>query len=227
MRGIALLVLSVLLALPSLASANGRVRSEDFASDRNWLVYTDIPTSAFRQGPAFIGKAQRVCLNALAPSPCPSGATVYGWPGAGGWTANLAPIPDAKWIWAPGVTGATIPADNASYVFAQHVSIPRRAVVTEAVLSVSADDMAAVYVNGVLVGTVGSVTDAAVSLFAQSNLTSFSIAPWITGGRNVVAVVGTNGPASFGGCPTACSYAQNPAGVVFGGFVKYVLPKKP
>jgi hypothetical protein len=227
MRSTALLVLSVLLALPSLASANGRVRSEDFASDRNWLVFTDVPESAFRQGPTFLGKAQRVCLNAAAPSPCPSGATLYGWPGSSGWLADLTSIPDAKWIWASGVTGATTPSDNARYVFAQHVSIPRRAVVTQAVVSVAADDMASVYVNGALVGTVGSVTNPAAATFAQNNLTSFAITAALTGGRNVVAVVGTNGPAAFGGCPTACSYAQNPAGVVFGGFVKYVLPKKP
>ena len=125
------------------------------------------------------------------------------------------------------MTGATTPADNARYVFARHVSIPRRAVVTQAVVSVSADDMAAVYVNGALVGTVGSVTDAAASLFAQNNLTSFTVTGGVLGGRNVVAVVGTNGPQSFGGCPSACSYSINPAGVVFGGVVKYVLPKKP
>jgi hypothetical protein len=226
MRG-TFVLLSVLLVLPPLASANGRVRTEDFGSDRNWLVFTDIPTSATRQGPAFVGKAQRVCLNALAPSPCPSDATLYGWPGSIGWTADLTPIPDAKWIWAPGVTGATTPADDAQYVFAHDVSIPRRAVVAEAVIYVSADDMAAVYVNGALIGTVGSITNGADSLFAQNNLTRFAFTGSVAGGRNVVAVVGTNGPARFGGCPAACSYAQNPAGVVFGGYVRYVLPKKP
>ena len=74
-----LLFLSALLALPSLAFAHGKVRTEDFASDRNWRVYTEVPQSATRQGPNFLGKAQRVCLNAAAPSPCPADATLYGY----------------------------------------------------------------------------------------------------------------------------------------------------
>ena len=167
MRAVLLFLSAVLLAVPSFASANGKVRTEDFASDQNWRVYTEIPRSATRQGPAFIGKAQRVCLNAGAPIPCPSGATLYGWPGLTGWTADLSAIPDAKWIWARGVTGAT-PGDLAWYVFAHDVSIPRRAVVSQASIFVSADDFAAVYVNGSLVGTVGSITNAATSLLAQS-----------------------------------------------------------
>ncbi len=222
-----LLALSILLALPALAVANGKVRTEDFASDKNWRVYTEVPRTATRQGPAFIGKAQRVCLNSAAPSPCPAGATIYGWVGVGGWTANLSAIPGAAWIWASGVTGTTTPADLASYVFAQHVSVPRRAVITDAAIWVSADDFASVHVNGALVGTVGSITDPAASSLAQSALTRFAITGHISPGRNVVAVRGQNGPASFGSCPGPCSYSQNPAGVVFGGYVKYVLPKKP
>jgi hypothetical protein len=226
MRAVLLFLSAVLLAVPSLASAHGKVRTQDFASDHNWRVYTEIPRSATRQGPAFIGKAQRVCLNAGAPIPCPGGATLYGWPGVTGWTADLSAIPDAKWIWARGVTGAT-PGDLAWYVFAHDVSIPRRAVVSQASILVSADDFAAVYVNGSFVGTVGSITNAATSLLAQSSLTTFAITGVVAGGRNTIAVVGQNGPASFGGCPTACTYSQNPAGVVFGGWVKYTLPKKP
>ena len=223
---VCLLFLSALLALPSLAFAHGKVRTEDFASDRNWRVYTEVPQSATRQGPNFLGKAQRVCLNAAAPSPCPADATLYGYAGTG-WTANLSAIPDARWIWASGVTGTTSPADLARYVFAHDVSIPRRAVVVEAWLWVSADDLAAVSVNGTPIGTVGSIVDPGVSSMAQSALTRFNIAAALTGGRNTVAVLGQNGPRSFGPCLIACSYAQNPAGVVFGGYVRYTLPKKP
>ena len=125
------------------------------------------------------------------------------------------------------MTGATTPSDLARYVFARDVSIPRRAVVTEAWLWVSADDFATVYVNGAPIGTVGSITNSSVSIMAQSALTRFGIASALTGGRNTVAVLAQNGPPSFGPCPVACSYAQNPAGTVFGGYVKYVLPRKP
>ncbi len=224
-----LLFLLTLLLLPSLAFAHGKVWTEDFASDHNWRVYTQVPSSATKQGPTFLGNAQRVCLNVTSPTPCPADATRYGWRGTNAWRANLAPIPDARWIWASGVTGATTPSDLAQYVFAHDVSIPRRAVVTEAWLWVSTDDLATVYVNGVAIGTVGSITDAALSIMAQNALTRFNIASALTGGRNTVAVLGQNGPASFvGSCPDdACSYAENPAGSVFGGYVKYVLPRKP
>ena len=221
-----LLFLLTLLLLPSLAFAKGKVWTENFASDQNWRVYTQVPNSATRQGPTFLGNAQHVCLNATAPVSCPAGATLYGHPGHG-WRADLAAIPDARWIWAPGVTGATTPSDLARYAFARDVGIPQRAVVTQAWLWVSTDDLAAVYVNGTLIGTVGSITNPSVSTMAQNALTRFNIAAALKGGRNTVAVVGQNGPPSFGPCPVACSYAQNPAGTVLGGYVKYVLPRKP
>ena len=100
-------------------------------------------------------------------------------------------------------------------------------VVTQAWLWVSTDDLATVYVNGTLIGTVGSITNPSVSTMAQNALTRFNIAAALKGGRNTVAVVGQNGPPSFGPCAVACSYAQNPAGTVLGGYVKYVLPRKP
>jgi hypothetical protein len=221
-----LLFLLTLLLLPSIAFAKGKVWTENFASDQNWRVYTQVPSSATRQGPTFLGNAQHVCLNATAPVSCPAGATLYGHPGSG-WRADLAAIPDARWIWAPGVTGATTPADLARYVFARDVGIPLRGVVTQAWLWVSTDDLATVYVNGTLIGTVGSITNPSVSTMAQNALTRFNIAAALKGGRNTVAVVGQNGPPSFGPCAVACSYAQNPAGTVLGGYVKYVLPRKP
>ena len=63
---------------------------------------------------------------------------------------------------------------------------------------------------------------------AQNALTRFNIAAALTGGRNTVAVLGQNGPPSFGPCAVACSYAQNPAGAVFGGYVEVRrCPRKP
>ena len=40
-------------------------------------------------------------------------------------------------------------------------------------------------------------------------------------GRNVITIRAQNGSAFFSGCPTICTYATNPAGVVFGGSLTF------
>ena len=55
---------------------------------------------------------------------------------------------------------------------------------------------------------------------SQNNATELVLDPALREGRNVITIVGQNGPASFagGGCGArGCTYTQNPAGVVFGG----------
>ena len=47
----------------------------------------------------------------------------YGWPG-GGWDVNLSGIPGATWIWAPGITKDSTPADNDTYRFTRTVDVP-------------------------------------------------------------------------------------------------------
>jgi hypothetical protein len=50
-------------------------------------------------------------------------------------------------------------------------------------------------------------------------LKRFDLAPFLVNGINVLTVRAKNGPASFAGCSASCAYAQNPAGVVFGGAI--------
>ena len=217
----ALALCAVTPATASGSGSGGKIRTAAFVSDADWRVYTELPKRAHKRAPTFLGTAQLVCPNATSPPTCPPGAVLYGWVGTGAWSASLTAIPGAAWIWAPGVTGTTSPAENARYVFAAHVFIPRRAVATDAEIFVSADDFAAVYVNGAFVGTVGSLTNPADSTAAQSMLTRFSITPFVRGGPNVVAVVGQNGPPFFASCSAPCTYAQHPAGVVFGGSIDF------
>ena len=155
--------------------------------------------------------AQPVCLNPLAPSNCPTGALLYGVGGFGaGWNADLSVIPGAMWIWAAGITAETSPAYPAEFVFSKSFNLGAPIAGT---IWVAVDDFAEVVVNGTVVGSVGSVSDASLAGPAQNALTSFDIAPYLVSGSNVVAVRAANGV--FGCGPGA--YACNPAGVVFGG----------
>jgi uncharacterized delta-60 repeat protein len=168
------------------------------------------------------GFAQHVCLNAFSPPSCPSGGTVYGHPAAG-WQADLGAIPGAAWIWAPSIDGSTPGADGAAFAFRKTLNLPARP--TAGMIHVAADDLARIVINGSAVGEWGSVTDQQAAGNAQNNLASFDIAPFLRKGKNVVVVIGHNGPASFAGCAAPCTYAENPAGVVFGGTI--TLPTAP
>jgi hypothetical protein len=177
-----------------------------FQSGTDWQVSDS-------QG-AVLGQAQNVCVNANNPATCPTGATVYGFAGSA-WTANLSSIAGSTWIWAPGVMGSTSSADLQQYDFSQSIQVA--AVPIGGTISIAADDFAQVFVNGISVGSTGSVTDFGVAVAAQQNLTTFDISAELTRGRNTITVLAENGPASFAGCNGSCTYAQNPAGVVFGG----------
>src|SRR5262245_55031394 len=92
---------------PSATSVPNSASTLSFASDTSWRVFDGDPAS----GPVnLIGHPQLVCLNANYPSPCPVGATLYGWTQSG-WTADLSSIPGASWIWAPNMDGSTFPAE--------------------------------------------------------------------------------------------------------------------
>ena len=205
-----LLAISVLtLVAPVSASA----ASTSFVSDGTWAVYNADPAT----GPAtFLGDAEKVCLNASSPTPCPAGAIVYGFP-YNGWFANLSSVPGATWIWAPGVNGATTPADLQQFFFSKTFSVPAGSY-TGSSISISADDFAEVRVNGNIAGTIGSTINIQQAGSAQSGLTKFDVSTLLVAGKNTIAVRGQNGPSSFSpiGCGP-CSYAQNSAGVVFGG----------
>jgi len=189
-----------------------------FHSNQTWQVWIKTNTFPFVR---FIGFAQNVCPSPLSPTNCPAGATLYGFPGIS-WTANLSNIPGATWIWAPRVTGATTPAGLAQFFFVKVLTLSGAP--TAGIIHVAVDDFAEVIVNGKPVGAIGSVTDESVASAAQSSLTSFNITPFLITGPNLIAIRARNG--SFGGCnpnsnPTNCTYATNPAGVVFGGSIEF------
>lgn len=159
-----------------------------FGSGSSWNTYSDAALTTS------LGPAQAVCLNAGAPAPCPAGAVLYGYPGAG-WSANLAAIPGAQWIWAPGVTGSTEPAEFAQYYFSSSFSVGGP--VTAAAFYLAADDFAQLLVNGISVGTVGSITDISLAGAAQASLTLFDISSYLSPGLNIITVNAQNGPSDL------------------------------
>jgi len=184
------------------------------ASDNNWDVYD----SSSLKSKAYLGKAQRVCANAASTADCPSGAVYYNF-GGPGWAGRVdACDGKAQWVWAPGVTGASAPAELAQFYFVKHVSLTRRA--ASAQLHLAVDDQAEVIVNGVSMGTVGSTTDFGVAWASQLKPSSIDIANALVTGSNTITVRAANGSGTFSDC-TNCTYAQNPAGVVFCIEVRY------
>lgn len=167
-------------------------------------------TQTFASDPTWT--AQNVCLNASSPSPCPAGATLWGYGGAG-WGANLSTIPGATWIWATGLTGASSPAFPAEYNFSKTINLPGAPI--SGSLGIAADDFAEVIVNGTSVGTIGSVSDGNLAGPASSTLTTFNIGPYLILGDNVIRIRADNGNFGCG----AGAYNCNPAGVVFGGTI--------
>jgi hypothetical protein len=199
-----------MLVATLIAPAAAQAGTITFVSDTSWTT-TNLAN-------VNIGNSQRVCLNAASPSPCPAGATQYGYAGSG-WATNLSSIPGAAWIWAPGITGATSPAENAVYTFTRTFDLTGAPLGGS--ISVAADDMAQIYVNGIWIAQIGSQTNAVAAGLAQASLSTFNLLPFLVGGNNVIAVVGGNGNGTFAGNCTNCTYAQHPAGVVFGGTLTF------
>lgn len=192
---------ALLLAPASALAADGDVTIAA-VSDPTWTV--DDADGAIGPALALPGAAQRVCLNDASPAGCPADATRYGWPGAG-WSADLASIPGAWWIWAPGVTGATSPADNDTYTFTRTIDVPGTP--TAGSVSIAADDGAQVAVNGTSVGSSSS----------PNTLSTFDVAALLVEGDNTIVVTAANGPI----CGRPCTYAENPAAVAIGVSITY------
>ena len=192
------------VAAPSAAKHHGIA----LASDTNWDVYN----SPGLERKAYLGKAQRVCSNPTSPAGCPAGATDYGYGGAD-WSARIdACEGKARWIWAPGVTGASSPAEFVEYYFVNHVSVPNRP--SSAQVIVAVDDQAEVIINGTAVGAIGSLTDVNVAWENQNKSTAINIDSALVTGMNTITIRASNGSGAFTSC-TNCTYQQNPAGVVF------------
>jgi hypothetical protein len=185
-----------------------------FASGAEWTAYDGDPAQS--PAPHALGPAQAVCLNAMSPPSCPAGAVLYGFAG-NAWAQDLLIVPDAVWIWGPGVTGAG-EADLKKFFFARTFKLGE---MPSGRITISADDAAEVRVNGVTIDTVGSVTDQSEAAISNSTLTTFDLSPRLRPGLNTITIAAQNGPASFASCPTSCTYMNNPAAVVFGGSLTY------
>jgi len=159
-----------------------------------------------------LGNTQNVCLNATAPSNCPTAnATSYGYAGAA-WTANLSTIPGATWMWAPNITGATSPAANAEFFFEKQFFLCGAA--QDGTISVSADDFAEVFLNG---ATTPLVTSTNWSVLTTVTVPASKFAQ----GPNKIQVHVKNA-ANPPDC-TSDQYQCNPAGVVLGASFSDVL----
>jgi hypothetical protein len=175
-------------------------------------------TRVFNANNMFIGFAQHVCLNESYPMNCPSDATLYGYAGAG-WVADLSSIPEATWIYAPGIKGFTSPAQLLKYFFETSFQIPGTP--TGGQIFVSVDDAAEIVVNDQKVSLLGSLVNLNESQQAQSTLHAFDIGSFLVRGENHVRIRQNNGPAFFGNCPIPDNFTCNPSGVVFGGYATY------
>ena len=202
-------------AEPAVAT-QGVVKPHDIAlaSDINWDVYSNRSL----ERTAYLGKAQRVCLNAANPEQCPPGALDYGHPRAP-WAAHIdACGGNARWIWAPGIAAASAPAELAEYYFVNHVSVTNRPVAAQ--VHLAADDQGEVIVNGTAIGSVGSTTDVGPAWASQSQPTAIDIANALVVGTNTITIRAANGSGAFTNC-TNCTYQQNPAGVAFCVDIRY------
>jgi hypothetical protein len=209
--GVVFLALIGLSALATNGACEGDQITLTFASDGTWEASSMNPDGSLGTS---LGLAQCVC--AYAPS-CPAGATIFGHPV--GWGAPIPELPGACWIWQPGVTGATTPADLQGAYFSKEFHLPGSPV--EGTILISADDFAEVQINGSVVGCIGSVTDYGLAVTAQGSPQRFDLTPFIVGGLNRIVVRAQDGPSSFAPGCDPCNYAGNPAGVVFGGTLTY------
>jgi hypothetical protein len=214
MKRIAVVAIALALAALALPVPTGAQNTLTVVSDTTWQVSGAISTKT--SFPLPMGDAEAVCLNASNPPNCPPGAVLYG--SGAGWLADLSSIPGAIWIWAPGVTGQTSPADLQTFWFSKVINVP--ATPSSGSISIAVDDYAEILVNGKLVATYGSVTNVQAAAAAQNSLGTFSINS-LHEGNNQIVVRGQNGPASFAGGCNPCAYQENPAGVVFGITITY------
>lgn len=182
-------------------------QSITLASGVDWPSYAIATGSA---APLALGPAKLVCVNATAPYKCPANAVNYGRKD-GGWTVDRTAIPNALWIWRGDALAAGA-ANQASVVFERSFTLGPN---PSGTLYIAADDFAEVSVNGVVVGSSGSVSDQASAVRGQAALTKLILTPHLREGVNQLAIRAQNGPWGCSG--KTCTYTQAPAGVVFGG----------
>ncbi|HEY2513941.1 MAG TPA: hypothetical protein VGI39_23905 [Polyangiaceae bacterium] len=198
-----------------------RARSLSFASGEDWPSFAGGAGADLGDARgASLGPATNVCVSPQFPSNCPAatpGALVY-TNGGEGWRAAIA-LPQAHWIWR-GDVALTAPGDLQVAVFERTFTVGAHPTGS---IQVAADDVAAVFVNDTRVGAIGSVTDIGMAVQAQNVGARFDLTPALRPGPNKITIVAQNGPSSYaGGCyGHPCTYAQNPAGVVFAGALSW------
>jgi hypothetical protein len=135
--------------------------------------------------------------------------------------ANLLPIAGAHWMWRPGVGQSSLSDLQGAY-FSKQFNLQGAPLGGEALVAV--DDFAEVIVNGFVAGSTGSVTDHSLAYGAQAALKTIDLTPYLVSGINTITVKVQNGPYWFSGfgC-NPCTYAPsgNPAGVAFGGSLRF------
>jgi hypothetical protein len=190
-----------------------------FASGPDWPSFAGGADVGGVRGPS-VGPARPVCVSLQVPDNCPAatnGTLIYGY-GQGGWAAGAA-FPRALWVWR-GDVEREARADLQVAIFERTFTVGARPTGS---IQIGADDYASVFVNDVPVGAIGSVADVHLAGRAQNASTTFDLTRALRPGRNTITVVAQNGPSSYaGGCGgQPCTYAQNPAGVVFAGTLSW------
>jgi hypothetical protein len=164
-----------------------------------------------------LGPAKVVCLNANAPPNCPVDAgAVLESSAYDAWRQSLANAPGAYWIWRGDIDASAV-SDSVIAVFQKDFVLGPN---PSGTIYMTGDDFVEVRVNGVTVGSMGSVTTTSQSSAGQP-LMQFDLTPQLHAGANTITVVGQNGGPAIGMCGSPCTYAQNPAGSVFGGTLRY------
>jgi hypothetical protein len=162
--------------------------------------------------------AMPVCVNDRIPATCPMTGPVidYNHPGQY-WFADLSRIPGAQWIWDPLTIARNTSAEDDEIVVFKAFDLPdcARQGSFAGEIFIAADDFARVFVNGRVVGEIGSVDVYFPDAFdAQNQLTRFDLSQYLVKGTNVIEIEAMNG--DFGICQN-CSYSMVPAAVTFGG----------
>lgn len=122
-------------------------------------------------------------------------------------------------IWLPNFTAST-PADLVGGYFNKTIFIPGAPLSGSVIVAV--DDMVEIRVNGIVVGSKGSITDLGAAAAAQSTATPFDLTPFLQSGTNLLTFRAQNGPAWFtGGACDPCGFSRNPAGLIFSGSITY------
>jgi hypothetical protein len=131
-----------------------------------------------------------------------------------GWAGGRA-IPDAVWIWRADVLPSAAAPFGVAILEKSFVVGPR----PTGTMQIAVDDFAQVFVNRASVGSTGSVVYEGVAGKAQNVPAVFDLTAALHAGSNTITVVAQNGPFA---CDSAqCPYSQDPAGVVFGGTLRW------